>query len=296
MDLEYYDLDGAPLVRVYKNLLPSLDKLMDILKKSEQDPDSYKWFGNWIKWNNLGTNLPIGTPPEIRPEDISNDTQKLELKLMNEIMSAYNVSLKHYADDYNIPGDRSKWYPDGPAIYRYKHDLPAPTEFSPEFAMNYHTDYVFSLSDNPGKKPITTCTMYLNDDYDGGEMVFNIERRLSKPYYKRAEQFDDSEEYLSGRVVYRPVAGDVVVFPSGNPDFLSENGFYFHSVNRITRNDKYFLSIFNSYEYEGSEYFREGVEEYGLDMWLWLEKKRVWQSGYRNKALTLEDENGSAVL
>jgi hypothetical protein len=293
-NLEYYDLEGAPLVRVYKNLLPNLDTLMDTLKKSEKAPEDYRWFGNWIKWNNLGTNLPVGTPPEW-PGDRLSETEKLELDLMHEIMNAYYTSLNHYADEYKIPGDRSSWYPDGPAVYRYKHDLPAPTEFSPEFAMNYHTDYVFSLSDNPGRKPITTCTMYLNDDYDGGEMVFNIEPRLSKPYYKREEQFDNSEKYISGRVVYRPAAGDVVVFPSGNPDFLSEKGFYFHSVNRITRNDKYFLSIFNSYDYEGSQYFKDGVDEFGLEMWLWLEKKRVWQSGYRNKALTLQDENGSAI-
>ena len=76
-------------------------------------------------------------------------------------------------------------------------------------------------------------------------MVFNLEPRLSRPYYKRSEQFDESEPYYSGRIVYKPEAGDVVVFPSGNPDYLSDDGFYFHCVNRVTGGDKYFLSIFN---------------------------------------------------
>lgn len=294
--LEYYDLPGAPLVRIYKNLIPRIEELLYVLKDSEKNPEKYNRLGRWEQWNDLGTMVPpvltgynwdhLKGIEEYEHEEIAND---YEAGLIKEIFDAYYLSLEDYSNFHKIPKDIFT-LPDGPCFYKYDHTLSAPTPNTPEFNMNYHTDFAFSLKDNPGKKSITTCTIYINDDYDGGEMVFNLEPRLARPYYKRSEQFFEDEPYLAGGIVYKPEAGDVVVFPSGNPDFLSEEGFYFHCVNRVMNGDKYFCSIFNSYEYSGSEYWREGVEEYGEDLWKWLEKKRVYNSGFKKKAVSL-DEN-----
>jgi hypothetical protein len=284
--MEYYDLPGAPLVRVYKNLLPSNDRILEILIDSEKNPKRYKRFGSWVPWADLGiTHSPTGSNIyNIRSSDE-------EILLIQEIFNAYYISLSDYSAFHSIPSN-IKTFPDGPGIYKYDHTKKYPTgDMFPQFNMNYHTDFVFSLKDNPGKKPITSTTMYFNDNYDGGEVVFNIEKRLSRPYYNREEQFLSDEKYVSGDVIYKPEAGDVVVFPSGNPDFLSNRGFYFHCVNRVTNGDKYFCSIFNSYEFYGSDYWKSGVEEYGEDLWNWLEKKRVWTSGFKNKAVDLKEEN-----
>jgi hypothetical protein len=289
-NIEYYDIKELPLVRVYKNLLPKNSEILEILKDSEKNPKKYNIFNAWQKWNDLGTmvtgSLPMFDDKEGPLED-KDGSDNYETSLLREVYNAYYISLKHYSLDHNI--SEIKTFPDGPSFYKYDHTLPAPTQSSPEFNMNYHTDYAFSLKDNPGKKPITTCTMYFNNDYDGGEMVFNLEPRLSRPYYKRAEQFEEDEPYIVGRVVYTPEPGDVVVFPSGNPDYLSENGFYFHCVNRVMSADKYFCSIFSYYEYEGSEYWKEGLEEYGKDLWIWLEKKRTYNAGFKKKAVSLDD-------
>ena len=289
-DIEYYDIKELPLVRVYKNLLPRNFEILKVLKDSEKNPHKYDIFNAWQKWNDLGTmitaSLSIFNNKDgpLKDENMKDD---YETSLLREVYNAYYISLKHYSLDHKIP--KIKTYPDGPSFYKYDHTLPAPTKSSPEFNMNYHTDYAFSLKDNPGKKPITTCTMYFNNDYDGGEMVFNLEPRLSRPYYKRSEQFEEDEPYIVGRVVYTPEPGDVVVFPSGNPDYLSESGFYFHCVNRVMSADKYFCSIFSYYEYEGSEYWKEGLEEYGKDLWIWLEKKRTYNAGFKKKAVSLDD-------
>lgn len=293
--LEYYDIPGAPLARVYKNLLPNVDKLLEVLKLSEQNPEKYEYFKDWQTWNDLGAMVPAGLPG-VTLEDCYDNGQEYfnnykkteESELLFDVYRAYFLSLNHYIQD-KPKISKINTFPDGPCFYKYDHNLPAPTPNTPEFNMNYHTDFAFSLKDNPGKKAITTTTMYLNDDYLGGEMVFNLEARLSRPYYKRAEQFGSDEAYLQGRIVYAPEAGDIVVFPSGNPDFLSEDGYYFHCVNRVTQGDKYFLSIFNSYLFDGSEYWQEGVEEYGEELWTWLERKRAYNSGFKKKAVSLND-------
>lgn len=286
--LEYYDLPGAPLVRVYKNLLPRVKEIQELLIDSEKNPENYKLFNKWVKWNDLGTMIPVGLSgymPGVKY--FGDNAPSQEESLLSEIYDAYFKSLEHYSKSYNL--DKIETFPDGPCFYKYDHTLPAPTPNTPEFHMNYHTDFAFSLKDNPGKKSITTCTMYLNDDYDGGEMVFNIEPRLARPYYKRSEQFKDDEPYLDGRIVYTPHAGDVVVFPAGNPEYLSDNGYYFHCVNRVMGGDKYFVSIFNSYIYHGSEEWQNGVEEYGEELWTWLERRRTYNAGFKKKAVSLND-------
>lgn len=293
-DLEYYDLPGAPLARVYKNLLPNVQKLLQILKDSEKNPERYKRFNSWQVWNDLGSMVPAGMPGFSKefahsPDMYFTFNEKDEESLaLSEVYSAYYIAMDHYLQDKNIPSDLDL-FPDGPSFYKYDHKFPAPTPNTPEFNMNYHTDFAFSLKDNPGKKSIATCTMYLNDDYEGGEVVFNLEPRLSRPYYKRSEQFSEDEPYYSGRISYTPVAGDIMVFPAGNPDYLSDDGFYFHCVNRVTGGDKYFLSIFNSYLFNGSNSWQEGLEEYGEDLWVWLEKRRTYNAGFKKKAVSLDD-------
>ena len=287
-DLEYYDLPGAPLVRVYKNLLPRVKEIEELLKDSENNPEKYDKFSKWYPWNDLGTMVPVGLGGyRLGTDYFKGRTPTHEESLLAEIYDAYFNSLNHYSLEHKI--DHVDTFADGPCFYKYDHRLPAPTPNTPEFHMNYHTDFAFSLKDNPGKKSITTTTMYLNDDYDGGEVVYNIEPRLARPYYKRSEQFSENEPYIEGRVVYTPEAGDVVVFPAGNPEYLSEGGYYFHCVNRVWDKDKYFLSIFNSYEYQGSKEFQEGVDEYGEELWTWLERRRTYNAGFKKKAVSLND-------
>ena len=287
-ELEYYDLPGAPLVRVYKGLLPRVDEIHQLLIDSEANPEKYKRFNSWYRWNDLGTMSPASLG-KYRPgvDFFRGDKPSHEESLLAEVHDAYFTSLEHYANEYGVGNVDT--FPDGPCFYKYDYTLPAATPNTPEFHMNYHTDFAFSLKDNPGKKSITTTTMYLNDNYKGGEVVYNVEPRLARPYYKRSEQFDQDEPYISGRAVYTPEAGDVVVFPAGNPDYLSDDGYYFHCVNRVWEGDKYFVSIFNSYEYHGSTEYQEGLEEYGEELWTWLERRRTYNAGFKKKAVSLND-------
>ena len=286
--LEYYDLEGAPLVRVYKNLLPDVGFLYEILKDGEVSPDKYISYKGWWRWHELGKQLQPDmnelnkrlTDDGRYPEE-EVEQARTERAVQDMIMKAFDDAIDDYCSYHGID-DKTGWFPDGPSYYKYEHELPAPSRPFPTFSMNYHTDYTEPLKGNPGKKEILTCTMYPNDDYEGGEIIYNIEKDLRPPYFDRKERFSDDEPQIASGIVYKPSAGDVVVFPAGHPDY-SPGGYYFHSVSKVTSGYKYFITIFASHMYEGDETFREGLEEYGPELWEWLELRRLRDKSYKTK-------------
>jgi hypothetical protein len=113
--------------------------------------------------------------------------------------------------------------------------------------MRYHSDYQREMADAPGYKFVITCTIYFNDDYEGGEVDFAMGDKLVK---------------------YKPQAGDLLVFPSGHPDYLTENGDpYLHGVMPSYNKNK-FLSRMYWQKYEkGSDEWYEKEKEFGKHVW-----------------------------
>jgi len=118
------------------------------------------------------------------------------------------------------------------------------------FAMNYHTDYQVDREGEPGDKFALTCTMYLNDDYEGGALLF------------RVHESDGSVFEIN----YKPKAGDIVVFPSGEP--------YLHGVEEVRSGVKYFIRTFWCYEAEASEEWQQGIAKHGPEEWENILKQR----------------------
>jgi hypothetical protein len=116
--------------------------------------------------------------------------------------------------------------------------------------MHYHTDFQQEKRDAPGYKPYITCTMYLNDDYEGGEISFKI--------LKEGGGFDE--------VVYKPKAGDILVFPSNQP--------YYHGVQLTTKGKKYFVRSFWDYYFPGTEEWNANQKKYGATEWAEMEHQR----------------------
>lgn len=123
--------------------------------------------------------------------------------------------------------------------------------------MPYHTDYVASDHFLSCDKFLVTCNTYFNDDYDGGEISF----------------------YIDGEIIdYKPKAGDMIVFPSGDPHFLNGKS-YLHGVKKITKGKKnicrYYLKykdnkykdnlndILNGNNKEKFQYYKLIREKYG---------------------------------
>jgi hypothetical protein len=252
-----------PKIHVYKGLLPDHKNLVKVLEKSEKDPKSSFVFKKWGKWSQFGTYVP---QLEYKDENLKNNIEpyvvdfsslvpmtsreKKEKKYVKMVYDAFYKSTDHFLDYYKTS------LPDGctimgPSFSRYDKNN---EDDSRELNMARHTDYQPWESEMPGYKFVLTCTMYLNDDYEGGEISFKI-----------------NDEHID----YKPKAGDVLVFPSGHPDFLCEDDTYLHGVKKIHKKDRYLIRCFYQIYYPGSKKWHEGKEKYGEELWDKMEKERI---------------------
>ena len=163
----------------------------------------------------------------------------------------YEVT-NHYMDKY--PLELKNWCHQKPSIAKY---VALGGVDDDRYSMHYHTDFQREKADAPGLKFALTCTMYLNDDYEGGELSFKILR-------------EDGEV---DTIDFKPGLGDVVVFPSIEP--------YFHGVRQIATGDRYFIRTFWLEQFEGTPEWNAGLAEYGQEKWAEMEKAR--ESAFRRE-------------
>ena len=119
--------------------------------------------------------------------------------------------------------------------------------------MQYHTDFIISQKEMPGEKFHTTCTFYINDNYNGGDIEFYI-----------------NETFIN----HKPKAGDLVVFPSQEP--------YWHGVKTIPDGNKFFIRNFIMTDYDGSPEWLANQKRLGAYRWAKQELERVAYEDPRN--------------
>jgi hypothetical protein len=117
---------------------------------------------------------------------------------------------------------------------------------------------------------ILTLTVYLNDDYDGGELSFLDEKNLKISYFK-------------------PKQGDIIVFPSFYP--------YFHGVDPIISGEKYLARTFITYSYDGSKKWNSLYERLG-ETWIQMEADRIkkeWSNAKYFRIPVFEDDSKDLI-
>lgn len=222
-------------VDVYQNVFKDVEKTLSLLKKTEESGNTL--FGQWDKWYTFGSILRM---PKI--ENVIADSEEYEM--YKELHDIFLVVCKDYiernghVDFFNS----NKWLIVEPSVCKYFPD--AGVGYG-GLAMDYHTDYQNELEGEPGWKFGFTATMYLNDDYDGGEV-----------------DFYDGKNTVS----FKPKAGDVTVFPSGSPDIDPTNR-YMHGVFLAKENPKYFVRMHYMYWRDGSQEYNDGLNKYGQEAW-----------------------------
>jgi hypothetical protein len=258
-DLIYTEL--YPKIHLYTGLLPDVSKLYEIMKKSETDANGKYYLKKWDDWAHFGTYSQSKNINEEKALGVEyNQRYDDEKYLSDRVIEAYGKAIDHYIDINNID------LPEGAALAsssfsKYKDNVKS---MSNNLAMQYHTDFIESEKDMPGKKFFITCTTYINDDYDGGSVEF----------------------YIDGDVVsYKPKAGEILVFPSRKP--------YYHGVTNITNGQKYFIRNFIMTTFAGTEEWLKNQQERGAFRWNEIEKARC---DYENPRNMLYVENGKVVL
>lgn len=266
-----------PKIFVYKGLFKDINKTYSLLKESEGKEDglfspwtSWSHFGEYINpiFNNHNDNLKIEHVQNIKT---STEKQEEHKQVLLEILNNFMIATKDYITKNNVDFDEDRLVPDikdqrgnnvkewvytGPSIARYKVDIEDP------LAMTYHTDYIREPITSPGHKFAITALTYFNDDYDGGEIDF----------------IANGEAFM-----YKPEAGDLLIFPSGHPDFLmSENSIYLHGVMPAEHNSKYLSRMYWTKYSTGAQEWLENEERLG---------KEKWQEEWKDIMQKFRDEN-----
>jgi predicted 2-oxoglutarate/Fe(II)-dependent dioxygenase YbiX len=217
-NLEYEEI--IPKVFLYKNLFPATKTFNAVLNESQLKPEKSFLFKNWEQWSRFGSYVVKWT---FSPKDEFNQTpkylkEKFFIEATNQIFQA---TTKHYLSHHNVEV-KEDWTIMGPSFCKYETSGVQEKHLEDNgLVMAYHTDYVGYDDAQPDFA--LTCTMYINDNYEGGDVAFKVGK----------------DDY-----VYKPQAGDVMVFPSGHPDLLSEENVCVHGVKKITSGIKYFIRIF----------------------------------------------------
>jgi hypothetical protein len=261
-------------IYIYKNLIPNAKRFVELLKLSEEDPDSSYFFKDWGKWSIFGTYIVYngkGLPENAFEEN--SERFREEKHYLDLITTAFYESTEHFLKDHEMMYEKN-WQIMGPSICRYDYDTDWVQNGDEDLTMTYHTDYKYLEADSPGPKFALTSTMYLNDKYDGGGLVFVLPNKQV--------------------IEYKPEAGDIVVFPSGHPDLLSEDGLYFHGVRKIRNAPKYMVRCFYQIPSEGTPEWFENQEKYGEEVWAEMERKRIEEQSTKSniaKILGWDKEN-----
>jgi hypothetical protein len=265
-----------PKIFVYKGLFKDIENTYSILKESEGKEDGL--FSPWSQWSKFGEyinpifinhhdNLKIDHAEKVK---VSTKKQEEHKQVLLEILNNFMIATKDYIAKNNVDFDESKIVPDvkdhngnpikeweytGPSIARYR------TDFEDPLAMTYHTDYIREPIVTPGHKFAITALTYFNDDYEGGEIDF----------------IANGEAYM-----YKPEAGDVLVFPSGHPELLmSENSIYLHGVMPAINNSKYLSRMYWTKYSSGDPEWFKNEEKFGKEKWQKMQEQIMEQ--FRNE-------------
>jgi hypothetical protein len=246
-----------PKIFVYKNLFKDIDKTLEVLKDDSEDA----LFSPWTKWSHFGEYInPLFKDythtmsiEDIKKIETKTEKEELQKLTVVEIFENFHLATQDYISRNNVEFDKDKtitnregelfnqWTTNGPAIARYRTDMEDP------LAMTYHSDFVREPIVSPGYKFAVTALSYFNDDYEGGEIDFVV----------------DGEAYM-----YKPEAGDYLVFPSGHPNILTKDGkVYLHGVMPAKGEKKYLCRMYWMKYEIGDEQWFDKEAEFGKDVW-----------------------------
>ena len=250
-----------PNILVYKNMFKDISKSYKVLTDSLVETED-RVFSPWTQWSIFGDYLNPIIPGfsmsdkfgNLKNIEASTQVQEDQKNFGIEMMENFHLVTEDYIKRYNIDIDLNETSVDEDGtptqVWRWTGGTIGKYHVSSEdekVGMRYHSDYVREQGHAPGYKFVITCTIYFNDNYEGGEVDFAMGDKLVK---------------------YKPEAGDLLVFPSGHPDYLTEDGMpYLHGVMPSYNNNKFLSRMYWQKYQKGTDEWYEKEKEFGKEVW-----------------------------
>jgi hypothetical protein len=238
-------------VNVYTDLIPNIQDVYQTLKSSESAYNGQYLLREWSKWSVFGTYSSIKFNPNPQHEEsFLQDKDQEFINLYNKekeaylaIINAYEIAIDDYLSTYQVAMPEN-WNKVEPSFCKYNEFMDY--DMGEGLTMQYHTDFFEAEAELPGHKFFITCTMYINDDYDGGDISF----------YINGNEFN-----------YKPEPGSIVIFPSKPP--------FYHGVKKVSNGEKFLVRKFITYPYSGSQEWLKNQMNHGPIKWAEMEKERL---------------------
>jgi len=175
-------------IHYYENVIKDPLTLLSLINSTDVDLDEFTSITKWKKWSASNDEYIFGEQKKINPS-IDKETNISLIYIYEQIKNAINKSSQIYAKEYNI-------------------DLGylTPLSISKYHVGKHMGSHVDSYGDD--RSPILSVVLYLNDNYEGGEL-----------YFKNQD------------ITIKPTAGSIVIFPSNSP--------YYHESKKIKSGIKY---------------------------------------------------------
>ena len=214
-------------VYYYKNVVSDPEKLIKLIEDTEAEKYS-KFITPWEEWSACSGEMYVyGNHKRIKmlkldeilqkcPEDIIEDSKYI----FNEIFAGFETVCLDYAEKVN---EESKLIlMTDTAIKRYEAGT----------FMGSHFD-----QQEGDKRLKYSLVMYLNDDYEGGQISFTIKDGvLTSTDHAASEDIDDPRNKERITFSLKPEAGSVIIFPSEPP--------YSHTAHLVKSGLKYMVPSF----------------------------------------------------
>ena len=232
-----------PNIWVFKN---ALKESLELIKEFRDHDDTNPWFtiGTQVSFdliNEKFNSFPTRDEWDSRVMSVmTNEYSQIATSVFYETTKQYVVG-----NNFNM----DNWVFSTPAIAKYRESTDDEV-----YALSFHTDFQEEIRDAAGIKFAITSVFYLNDDYEGGDIVFRV---------------DCDEKVPDGftEISYKPKAGDIVIFPSTKP--------YYHGVNTIHNGEKWIIRYYWKHDDPGTEAWIAGRELYGEEVWQKKEEERI---------------------
>jgi hypothetical protein len=207
-------------ILLFKNVLENPKEVYDFVLKTKTENDVN--FGEWSKWGNIGSYSKAYPQNSNEWKSLSNQSSIL----VKECIDIFFQALKIYKESYmneeyfnmheyplNFPTSYEDLDANNPERYSIS-DLPIfeipTTQAGKNKSMDIHLDRQFWYQGGP--RHVFNFNIYINDDYEGGEIFFiDVENAERKIY---VDSTGNHIEYLLADepLTYRMEAGDAMLF------------------------------------------------------------------------------------